>query len=326
MRTWFWLSLTLLHAVSRSVVGAIPATTPPAAGDLSLIQPSGLSVGPNVPNDFDVKATFGRTALDQWPSIAVCMEAMRELALHLYNDDLSPGAHKWQHPVYSNAMLWVEPAKGTDVVSARFALWTVFLLFQEMLLRNLWQFSRSRATYHGREVATVTLSPAKVPHAVSEGLAVNQHTAVDNDTTAAIQKPNSISFPVNNSSSQETGNANLTADKIDAHITYLPKAVDRRDILAAVSWLMVDSFPYNRDPLSFIQIIIKPPVAASVWSVWNLARPPPPEGMRMTRGDFISFLAKLPEHLYLQKKWVEMNILQSEDGIALVKGFFRTKP
>ncbi|KAL8770796.1 MAG: hypothetical protein Q9194_005086 [Teloschistes cf. exilis] len=330
-RTWFWLPLILLQTVSRSVAGALPATAPHTAADSSSISLTGLSSDEaQIPKGFGANALFNRHRIDPVHTILVCMLAMRELALHDFNDDLTPGSHTWR---YGPVMLWIQPGEGDRAVAVRYALWTLFLVLKDMLQRNVWQDSKSWGNLNKKNVAILDILPVRPQSraVVSEGLAMTQEPGIDDDGTAAaaIQKPDgSSAFSFNSSQprSMTINNATLTDDEIDALIDYLTKPVNHRDIIAVICMLLVNSFPHNREPLTLAQVRIQGPVTDVVWSAWNLARPPPPEPMRMSRGDFISFLAKLPEHLYEQKKWFEMNIALSADGVAVAKGFFRTKP
>ncbi|KAL9583095.1 MAG: hypothetical protein Q9212_002911 [Teloschistes hypoglaucus] len=331
-RTWFWLPLILLRTVSRSVAGALPTIAPHAAADSSLIS---LTVLPNdgaeIPYGFSADALFNRHSIDPVHTVVACMLAMRELALHDFNDVLTPGAHTWR---YGPVIVWIShPGQGDRVVAVRYALWTLFLVLKDMLQRNVWQDSKSRGIFREKKVALVDILPTRSSShaAVSEGLTMTQEPGIDDNGTAAaaVQRRDSSSAFSFKSSSQprsSINNATMTDDEIDAHIDYFTKPVNHRDILAAICMLLVNSFPHNREPLTLAQVRIVGPATSEVSSAWSMARPPPPESMRMSRGDFISFLAKLPEHLYMQKKWFEMNVALSEDGVALAKGFFRTKP
>ncbi|KAI4251928.1 MAG: hypothetical protein LQ352_004579 [Teloschistes flavicans] len=327
--SWFWLPLSLLGAVSRSVAGAIPAIAPSTAADSSLISLSGLSDEAEIPYGFSVNALYNRYTINPLHTVAVCMLAMGELALQDFNDDLPPGPRSWRNPRYPDVILRIEPSEGDRVVAARYALWTIFLVFKDMLIRNVWQDSKSIGDFRGKFVATLDLLPVLKLDAVSEGLTMIQEPGSLNDgaaAAAAVQKPDDFAFSLNSSQPGSIDNGTLKDDECYAHIEYLPKAVNHRDIIAAVCMLLVNSFPHNRELLQFAKVRIKGPTVNEVSSAWNSVRPPPPPPMRMTRGDFIVFLSKLPEHLYLQQKWFEMNVALSERGVAVANGFFRTKP
>ncbi|KAI4202823.1 MAG: hypothetical protein LQ350_002321 [Teloschistes chrysophthalmus] len=325
-RLWFWLPLILLRTVSRSVAGALPATAPHTAADSSSIALTGLFAHEaEIPHGFSADALYNQHNISPVHTILACMLAMRELALHDFNDVLTLGFHLWR---YGAVMVGIShPDKGDRVVAVRYALWTIFLVLKDMLQRNFWQDSKTSGEFRGRNVAVVDILPvhSQSHAAVSEGLTMTQEPGIDdNDTAAAaVQRPDgSSAFSFNSSSQLRSGIDN----EQDAHIDYLDKPVNSRDIVGAICMLLINSFPRNRETLTFAQVRIIGPVTAEVWSAWNTARPPPPEPLRMSRGDFISFLAKLPEHLYIQKKWFEMNVALSENGVPLAKGFFRTKP
>ncbi|KAI4103843.1 MAG: hypothetical protein L6R37_003568 [Teloschistes peruensis] len=114
---------------------ALPPTAPHTAADSSSISLTRLSSDEaQIPKGFGANALFNQHRIDPVHTIVVCMLAMRELALHDFNDDLTPGSHKWR---YGRVIVRILPGEGDRVVAARYALWTLFLVLKDMLQRNV---------------------------------------------------------------------------------------------------------------------------------------------------------------------------------------------
>ncbi|KAL8699146.1 MAG: hypothetical protein Q9201_006174 [Fulgogasparrea decipioides] len=320
------LLLILLQTISVRAAEAIATAGPVIARPSAAPNPN-LSTLPNIPDaDFDYISRYDNTPLSENACVMVFMAAMRQLALSRF-EDLLPDGLSWQHERYPGVVLLLEPPQGSRTISVRFALWTVNAALRDMMFRDRFKKMELLATYRGVRIGTVQMFPPSTSTPAvnaKRGPAIMQHPQGDGLAPTTSSR-NSVAFDVNSTRVGADGGT-VTDDQLQAHVDFLAKVIDRRDIWVMTAWSMLYLAPSNPYPLGFWRTTI-PSVASEVTSIWNSVRPRP--GTRpylVTNGDLISLLARLPEYLLQENKFREMNIAINENGIDLAKGSFRTKP
>ncbi|KAL8724330.1 MAG: hypothetical protein Q9181_006874 [Wetmoreana brouardii] len=319
--------LILLHILSLCAAEAV-GTAGPAIAKLSAASKSNLSAIPNIPDaDFDTVSYYhDNTPISENACVMVFVAAMRQLALRHFEEDLSPGSFSWQHPRYPGVVLSLGPPLGKHKISVRFALWTVNAALRDMMFRDRFQEMEIFTTYKGNPIGFLQMLPSTPTVAVKaeQGPAIMQQPQGDGLAPTA-SSGSSVTFDVN-STRVGADVGTVRGDQLQAHIDYLDKKVDRRDIWVMIVWSMLYLAPSNRVPLGFWRTSISS-VASEVTCIWNSVRPPPrTRPYLLTIGDLISLLAQLAEQLLQDNQFREMNIAAREKGIDIARGSFRTKP
>ncbi|KAL8686588.1 MAG: hypothetical protein Q9218_006998 [Villophora microphyllina] len=328
MRPCAFLSLLSLSLPSFCAASTIPNPVQISANLTSRPIPN-LSALPNLPDkDFSgVAAYTSSVQLQEKPCVAVCVAAMRQLALHHIDADLPEGALTWTHPDYNTVTLWLEPPQGQNHLTVRFALWTLSAAFRDMLSRNNYAQLVFHGVYRRSSVAIVSFLPSRdVPTAV---IGARNRTVIQQVIPQLDLSVITATTSANNDSvlfGFDPRNVIVADDSLRAEVDYLPKIIEPRDIYIMIVWTMISMCPYNRDPLSVTQLRVPGPTAV-VTSVWN--RVPPRRGNQphvMGGGDLISLLALLLHVLWKDvNRFREMNIKVLDQGSVIAIGSFRAE-
>ncbi|KAL8700632.1 MAG: hypothetical protein Q9201_005349 [Fulgogasparrea decipioides] len=284
-----------------------------------------LSTIPDLPNEnFKYGTRYQGALIRDTLCMMVCIRAMRDLAVKAFDQKVS-ALSIWVHPKFPGAAVAAGPSSPAAVTTVRFLMWLLLCAIRDMMARNRFQTSEFKGQYLGRDVGVVRFSDNHRDLAGTQhnGIVPRQLQASEAVPTAA-SKDASASFAFNATSL--VGTDPSSNDKLDGHVTYLDKAIERNDIFLVVCWTLINLAPHDKTrPLDRIVTSING-VSAVVTTIWNKAPQAGAAADQFTAGSLLSLLAYLPEILLQDNKYREMNVEMKDRGVIIGRGLFRSSP
>ena len=246
----------------------------------------------------------------------VCVFAMRELALlpNFDGDHEIPGK-TWIRDDYPQVAMSV--GNPGDVVTVRFAMWTIAAAIKDIMIRSRFQTSQFIGTWLGIRVVFVNFF-------ASNTIAT---TAVANRTKYAV--PKEVSTPNDNTAIVPINvvdlsfNATSNDDQLWASLTYKTKEISKRDMFMAIIWALLNLAPHQNEERIRLITITHFAITTSVKTSFVRVRDVPARLQQLQYGNLVSLLAKLPEILLREDMFREMDILVEDNNVVVGKGTMR---
>lgn len=315
MRIHLQCCLFLRHAISFCTAAVISNGIIPLPTAIPTVEDFNVSALPDMPDqDFRYVAAYREPVLPNTACIMAGVSAMRELAL-LDINSLVSDTEKWTHPDYPGVVVSLAGERG-ERLTVRWAMWLVHAGVKDMMLRTRYQTS----TFFGwfRDV--------KIGHVMFDAIAVEAKTAPQLPRMSPIASTTSGSRVSFNFSLPGPEAANPAAnDDLHAQVEYVGKAMDSRDSLEMIIWLLMSLGPRDNEPLAVYQCTI-PAITSNVVTIWNAVKRPGSHPYLLNSGDMVNMIARLAVILLREDKWQEMNVVISDDGVVIARGAIRTKP
>ncbi|KAL8932087.1 MAG: hypothetical protein Q9216_006967 [Gyalolechia sp. 2 TL-2023] len=246
-----------------------------------------------------------------------CVAALHALAV-LDRDSTVSADEKWTHPDYPGVVLYVaEDPKSPITMTARWATFLINAGIRDMMLRQRYESAIFWGWFRDVRVGSAIFASSRRPPRLS-----------------LLQRPQDVSMIIRTGanhttltygrSRSRTGIELATGDTIHAEVTYLEKAMDRRDSMIMIIYLMMSLGGRDYEPLKAYQCIFQA-ITVEVRTIWNAA-PAPPKTYVINSMDLVNFLAHLAVVILRERKFAEMNVVISDDGVVLVRGAVRTRP
>lgn len=245
-----------------------------------------------------------------------CVTAMQNLALRDI-DSMVSSDEKWTHPDYPGVYVSVigEGRTSKTYIKVRWAMFLINGGIKDMLVRQRYELAVYYGYYQSVKVGTAIFwSDSILPPIVPPTTAVAARAITEVNQTQ-------ISFERNGSGNQT---ALATGEKLDARVEYLDKAMDRRDTIIMIVYLMLSLASRNKEPLGvYHQSLVA--VTVEVRTIWT-SHPAAPHYYMTTGGDMINMLAQLATVIIRERRYAEMNVIIYDEGVVIARGAIRTKP
>ncbi|KAL8692046.1 MAG: hypothetical protein Q9218_002855 [Villophora microphyllina] len=323
-----WLALCVILSFRIAATTPVPASVEP---DAFSVPATNLSNLPNLPDkDYEAVSHYGPTPLRERACVLVATSVMHTLALHHIDDVLPGGPQVWTHPLDPSVVLWITPPEGSQETAVRFAMWTLFAAFRDMSQKQRFNQMEYLGAYRQQAVAGVAFYPAAkgLPNIAGKNLTVAlQPLQLTGDILSKESHSGfTFSFGANSTALGDGSDTPANDDKLHAHVDYIGKVVDQRDIWMMILWFQLNLAPHNRTPISVFQTVL-PGITAKMYTIWNSVKPPPgTQPHSFGGGDLISLLAILAQQLSSNRQFREMNIAVSDRGVIVARGLIRANP
>ncbi|KAL8897123.1 MAG: hypothetical protein Q9207_007370, partial [Kuettlingeria erythrocarpa] len=255
--------LRLMCLISAPVIFAGITTVllnPAVASPISTPVLDDIKLGalPHLPDaSFSYTAAYRREPLSSLPSTMAGVAAMRDLAMVGFDDPVST-TQRWTHPEYPGVTLAFAEDNGKPV-RVRWAMFLVHCSIKDMMLRDRYEASVFIGYYRSRPVGSVLFYPTARPPASlqsPEGSPIANSTKDNSDLTivdVSLAAPGVISNP---------------NDELQARVEYVNKAMDRRDALLTILYLLIGLGGRHNAPLQAYHCTLQA-VTAEVRTIWN---------------------------------------------------------
>ncbi len=256
-------------------------------------------IAPDLPNHgFEYSSRYsGRLLLDIL-CMMVCVFAMRELALlpTFYGDYKIPGK-TWTMDEYPQVAISV--GNPDNVVTMRFAMWTITSAIRDMMAHNQFQTSQFIGMWLGVRVVYMNFF---APNTI-------ETTVVKNRTEHAVSQFSADSATVSIDIGDSNRNATLDNDQLRAEVIYKTKEISKKGMFMAISDAILALAPHENEERICILTITEFAITASVTTYFIRVPGIPRRLQPLQYGNLISLLAKLPEILLREDMFREMDIM-----------------
>ncbi|KAL8750822.1 MAG: hypothetical protein Q9184_006284 [Pyrenodesmia sp. 2 TL-2023] len=238
-------AILLPHAAT-----VLPVSTPPDVEDIK------VGALPNLPDpNFEYTATYRAEAIATLASIMACVAANRELAMMGFDDPVNT-AQTWTHPEYPGVALGFAEDNRKPVM-VRWAMFLVYAAIKDMMLRHRYQASVFSGFYRNGPIGRVLFHPVQQP----ANLQQPGPTTVAN----ATKDTNGLRFNVRLSARRTNPSPN---EELQARVEYLDKAMDRRDALLTIIYLLISLGDRHNAQLQAYHCALTA-ITTKVNTIWN---------------------------------------------------------
>lgn len=217
-----------------------------------------LKVGalPNLPNPhFRYTAAYHGEVISNLASTMACVAANHELAMMGFDDPVNT-AQKWTHPEYPDVALGFAEYNGKPV-TVRWAMFLVYAAIKDMMLRDRYERSTFFGYYRDSPIGRVLFYPVQQPANFPPPEAtLNANTTKDT---------NGVTYDVRLSAPGLSPSLN---DELQARVVYLDKAMDRRDALLTIIYLLIGIGGRNNAELHAYHCTLVA-ITTRVSTIWN---------------------------------------------------------
>ncbi|KAL8904869.1 MAG: hypothetical protein Q9207_002992 [Kuettlingeria erythrocarpa] len=306
-----------------SLSGIYAAAVEPTANTLSTPSSSSLhttlSDVPDLPDGrWRFLATYRRDPpVYNLRIVSVCAKAMQELA-KMDPNRLLTTSRTWNGPETSGSVT----VEGGALTTVRWAMWLIASAVRDMMTRDRFETALFYGFWQDVQVASVRFDP---PSELAKGAEDNEPKQPDSKVVYTHTTVPDSGRPLAFDLSSGTVGAFANDDNLRAEIEYLSTAVDEKDILMAIIWLILSLTPNYRKPLKIFRCNVFG-IYHAMLTIWNRAHTVGPEQHVLVGGDLINMLAKLPETMERDDKYCEMIIKIKERGTLVGHGVIRKGP
>ena len=314
----------LFCILSLSHATAIPFHTSTDTNP-DLVAPTATNVSfdfPDLPDDnFHVSVEFQRGAV--LPAIAfvmVAVTAMSELALLDFGDACPPKT--FSRDDYPEVSLYV--GNPREILTPRWGLFLIALAIKDMMTHNRFWISQYQATYN---VLGSNPRVAVVRFFARTGI---ETTAAANHTKPAV--PQISGAPSTADRSTDTFFTDASDSKIDfgsnndemaALVTYSSKEISPADMFMAILWTLLTLAKHGNEERVIITANTCAAITASVRTYFKRVAGGRTR-LQLLYGNLVPLMAKLPEMLLQENKFREMDIVITDQDVAVGKGMVRS--
>ncbi|KAL8993089.1 MAG: hypothetical protein Q9188_007418 [Gyalolechia gomerana] len=278
----------------------------------SSVENLNLSALPELPDKhFRYVAVYRPPALSEVPAIMACVAALQELAMLDFDTTVSSDK-RWTHPNYPGVFLSVYGQPSTPL-TVRWAIFLIHAGIRDMMLRERYETGIFFGWYRDVRLGRVLFWSSRQPQPPNPQRPENAPmlSTGTNHTELTFQRGR-----------PGIGSKLVSADQLQANVEYLEKTMDRRDSMLMIIYLMMSLGGRDNEPLVAFQCIF-PAITVEVRTIWN-ALPAAPQGINS--GDMINMLAELAVVILRERKYTEMNVVISDEGVEIARGAIRTRP
>ncbi|KAI4179169.1 MAG: hypothetical protein LQ346_007250 [Caloplaca aetnensis] len=308
MRGLRLVCLIFSPAICSSVAIVLP--NPAVASPISTPVLDDIKLGalPNLPDtSFSYRVAYRSEPLSSLPSTMAGVAAMRDLAMMGFDDPVST-TQQWTHPEYPGVTVAFAEDNGKPV-RVRWAMFLVHASIKDMMLRDVYQASVFFGYYRRRPIGRVLFYPTGHPPASIPSLEASSTAKRGKDTT-----------------NLDIGlfSASRVNDELQARVEYVNKAMDRRDALLTILYLLIGLGGRHNSPLQAYHCSLQA-VTAEVRTIWNTI-PSPGAPYVLRSGDMVNMIARLAVVLVRDDTWKEMNLIVEDGVVVIARGAIRVKP
>ncbi len=315
-RIWFGLSVVSLAGICAAAVAPTTNTlSTPSSSSLHTI----LSDVPDLPDGrWRFLATYRRNPpVYSLRIVSVCAKAMQELA-EMDPNRLLTTSRTWNRLETSGSVTVVEGALTT----VRWAMWLIASAVRDTMSRDRFETAFFHGFWQDVKVASVRFDPPRgLGNGVNDTESKQPDSRVVYTNTIVPDSGHALAFDLPSG----TVSAFANDDTLRAEIEYLSTAVDEKDILMTVIWLILSLAPNYRKPLKLFRCNVFG-IYHGMLTIWNRAQTLGPEQHVLIGGDLINMLAKLPDIMERDDKYHEMIIKIKERGTLVGHGVIRQGP
>ena len=270
-------------------------------------------LAPDLPNhEFDYTSKYSGRLLPDIPCMMVCVFAMRELALlSNFNGGCEIPGKTWIMDEYPQVAISV--GNPDDVVTVRFAMWTITSAIRNMMIRNQFQTSQFVGTWLGVRVVYMNFF---APNTI-------ETTVVKTHTEYAVSQSSADTATVSINIGDSNRNVTLNDDQLRAEVIYKTKEISKKDMFMAVIIALLTLAPHETEERIRIVTITEFAITASVTTYFIRVLGIPRRLQPLQYGNLISLLAKIPEILFREDMFREMDIVVKDDNVVVGKGTVR---